>query len=179
MSSERDTERALLDEERWVLETMPEEELAGLTELHQRKGLSPVGMWIWHPEAVSPPELGVPDISRPACSGGYWKRSWMNVRGIGRDCVMGKKIRVRGHRGLGLLAALAAVLLVPVTTQGAAAQPIPAISVATAGQVSEDTDGGQIATVDALRTSGILAAVALTTAAMVWLWWYLVLRRRS
>jgi VIT1/CCC1 family predicted Fe2+/Mn2+ transporter len=41
VSSQRDTEKALLDKERWELETMPEEELAELAGLYEQKGLSP------------------------------------------------------------------------------------------------------------------------------------------
>src|SRR5688500_940688 len=40
VSSQRDTERALIAKERWELETMPEQELAELTELYRAKGLS-------------------------------------------------------------------------------------------------------------------------------------------
>lgn len=40
VSSQRDTEKALLDKERWELETMPEEELAELAGLYEEKGLS-------------------------------------------------------------------------------------------------------------------------------------------
>ena len=41
VSSQRDTERALLDKERWELATMPEEELAELAGIYEEKGLSP------------------------------------------------------------------------------------------------------------------------------------------
>jgi VIT1/CCC1 family predicted Fe2+/Mn2+ transporter len=40
VSSQRDTERALLEKERWELETMPDEELAELAGLYEEKGLS-------------------------------------------------------------------------------------------------------------------------------------------
>lgn len=40
VSTQRDTEKALLDKERWELETMPEEELAELADLYEAKGLS-------------------------------------------------------------------------------------------------------------------------------------------
>lgn len=40
VSSQRDTEKALLDKERWELETMPEQELAELADLYQGKGLT-------------------------------------------------------------------------------------------------------------------------------------------
>lgn len=40
VSSQRDTEKALLDQERWELATMPEEELAELAGLFEEKGLS-------------------------------------------------------------------------------------------------------------------------------------------
>lgn len=40
VSSQRDTERALLEKERWELETMPDEELAELARLYEEKGLS-------------------------------------------------------------------------------------------------------------------------------------------
>lgn len=40
VSSQRDTEKALLDKERWELATMPEEELAELAGLYEAKGLS-------------------------------------------------------------------------------------------------------------------------------------------
>jgi VIT1/CCC1 family predicted Fe2+/Mn2+ transporter len=40
VSTQRDTERALLAKERYELEHMPEQELAELTELYQKKGLS-------------------------------------------------------------------------------------------------------------------------------------------
>lgn len=40
VSSQRDTEKALLDKERWELATMPEEELAELAGLYEEKGLS-------------------------------------------------------------------------------------------------------------------------------------------
>lgn len=41
VSSQRDTERALLDKERWELATMPEEELAELAGIYEDKGLTP------------------------------------------------------------------------------------------------------------------------------------------
>lgn len=41
VSTQRDTEKALLDKERWELETMPEEELAELVDIYRSKGLSP------------------------------------------------------------------------------------------------------------------------------------------
>ena len=40
VSSQRDTERALIAKERWELETMPAQELAELTALYRTKGLS-------------------------------------------------------------------------------------------------------------------------------------------
>ena len=40
VSSQRDTEQALLEKERWELATMPEEELTELAELYEAKGLS-------------------------------------------------------------------------------------------------------------------------------------------
>ncbi|MHA6670303.1 VIT1/CCC1 transporter family protein [Homoserinimonas sp. A447] len=40
VSSQRDTEKALLDKERWELATMPDEELAELAGLYEEKGLS-------------------------------------------------------------------------------------------------------------------------------------------
>ncbi|HEU4808833.1 MAG TPA: VIT family protein [Homoserinimonas sp.] len=40
VSSQRDTEKALLDQERWELANMPEEELAELAGLYEEKGLS-------------------------------------------------------------------------------------------------------------------------------------------
>ena len=40
VSSQRDTERALIQKERRELETMPEEELAELTDIYRRRGLS-------------------------------------------------------------------------------------------------------------------------------------------
>ena len=40
VSSQRDTERALIAKERWELETMPSQELAELTSLYRAKGLS-------------------------------------------------------------------------------------------------------------------------------------------
>lgn len=40
VSSQRDTEKALLEKERWELATMPEEELAELAGLYEEKGLS-------------------------------------------------------------------------------------------------------------------------------------------
>lgn len=40
VSTQRDTEKALLAQERWELETMPEEELAELADLYQEKGLT-------------------------------------------------------------------------------------------------------------------------------------------
>jgi VIT1/CCC1 family predicted Fe2+/Mn2+ transporter len=41
VSTQRDTERAVLDKERWELETMPDDELAELTGLYEAKGLTP------------------------------------------------------------------------------------------------------------------------------------------
>lgn len=41
VSAQRDSEKALLDKERWELETMPEAELAELAGLYQAKGLTP------------------------------------------------------------------------------------------------------------------------------------------
>jgi VIT1/CCC1 family predicted Fe2+/Mn2+ transporter len=41
VSTQRDTERALLDLERWELEHLPDSELEELTELYRRKGISP------------------------------------------------------------------------------------------------------------------------------------------
>jgi VIT1/CCC1 family predicted Fe2+/Mn2+ transporter len=41
VSSQRDTEHALIAKERFELETMPDEELAELAEMYQRKGLAP------------------------------------------------------------------------------------------------------------------------------------------
>jgi len=41
VSSQRDTERALIAKERWELETMPSQELAELASLYRAKGLSP------------------------------------------------------------------------------------------------------------------------------------------
>jgi VIT1/CCC1 family predicted Fe2+/Mn2+ transporter len=41
VSSQRDTERALIAKERFELETMPEEELAELAEMYRGKGLAP------------------------------------------------------------------------------------------------------------------------------------------
>lgn len=41
VSTQRDTEKAVLAKERWELETMPEEELDELAGLYQAKGLSP------------------------------------------------------------------------------------------------------------------------------------------
>ncbi|HJE50479.1 MAG TPA: VIT family protein [Tessaracoccus flavescens] len=40
VSTQRDTEKALIAKERWELETMPEEELEELTELYRQRGLS-------------------------------------------------------------------------------------------------------------------------------------------
>lgn len=40
VSSQRDTEKALLEKERWELATMPDEELTELAELYEQKGLS-------------------------------------------------------------------------------------------------------------------------------------------
>lgn len=40
VSTQRDTERALLTKERWELDTMPDEELEELTRLYQAKGIS-------------------------------------------------------------------------------------------------------------------------------------------
>lgn len=40
VSTQRDTERALLTKERWELDTMPEEELEELTQLYEAKGIS-------------------------------------------------------------------------------------------------------------------------------------------
>ena len=40
VSAQRDSERALLEKERWELHTMPEEELAELAEIYRNKGLS-------------------------------------------------------------------------------------------------------------------------------------------
>jgi VIT1/CCC1 family predicted Fe2+/Mn2+ transporter len=40
VSSQRDTEKALLEKERWELATMPDEELAELAGLYEQKGLS-------------------------------------------------------------------------------------------------------------------------------------------
>ena len=40
VSSQRDTERALIEKERYELETMPEEELAELTSMYRARGLS-------------------------------------------------------------------------------------------------------------------------------------------
>lgn len=40
VSTQRDTERALIAKEKWELETMPEEELAELAELYRQRGLS-------------------------------------------------------------------------------------------------------------------------------------------
>lgn len=39
VSTQRDTEKALIAKERWELETMPEEELEELTELYRQRGL--------------------------------------------------------------------------------------------------------------------------------------------
>ena len=41
VSTQRDTERAVLAKERWELENMPDDELAELTGLYEAKGLSP------------------------------------------------------------------------------------------------------------------------------------------
>lgn len=41
VSSQRDTERALIAKERWELETMPQQELAELAGLYRAKGLTP------------------------------------------------------------------------------------------------------------------------------------------
>jgi VIT1/CCC1 family predicted Fe2+/Mn2+ transporter len=41
VSTQRDTERAVLDKERWELANLPEDELAELTGLYEAKGLSP------------------------------------------------------------------------------------------------------------------------------------------
>lgn len=41
VSTQRDTERAVLAKERWELETMPDDELAELAGLYQEKGLTP------------------------------------------------------------------------------------------------------------------------------------------
>ncbi|UCR87933.1 VIT1/CCC1 transporter family protein [Mycetocola spongiae] len=41
VSSQRDSERALIAKETWELETMPEEELAELEEIYRARGLSP------------------------------------------------------------------------------------------------------------------------------------------
>jgi VIT1/CCC1 family predicted Fe2+/Mn2+ transporter len=41
VSTQRDTERAVLDKERWELETMPDDELAELAGLYEAKGLTP------------------------------------------------------------------------------------------------------------------------------------------
>lgn len=41
VSTQRDTERALLAKERWELENMPEAELEELTAIYQKKGLTP------------------------------------------------------------------------------------------------------------------------------------------
>nr|WP_274636661.1 VIT family protein [Microbacterium bovistercoris] len=41
VSSQRDTERALIEKERWELAEMPEEELAELTEMYEQRGLTP------------------------------------------------------------------------------------------------------------------------------------------
>ena len=41
VSSQRDTERALIAKETWELENMPEQELAELADLYQAKGLTP------------------------------------------------------------------------------------------------------------------------------------------
>jgi VIT1/CCC1 family predicted Fe2+/Mn2+ transporter len=41
VSTQRDTEKAVLDKERWELANLPEEELAELTGLYRAKGLSP------------------------------------------------------------------------------------------------------------------------------------------
>jgi hypothetical protein len=102
--------------------------------------------------------------------------------GNGRDCVMGKEIRVHGYQGIGLLAALAAVLLVPITAAApASAQETtagPMTSIAMASGADQQTEQEQV-TIEALRTSGTLAAVALSTTALVWLWWYLARRRRD
>ena len=41
VSTQRDTERALIAKEKWELENLPEEELQELAEIYQRKGLHP------------------------------------------------------------------------------------------------------------------------------------------
>jgi len=41
VSTQRDTERATLDKERWELDTMPEVELTELAGIYERKGISP------------------------------------------------------------------------------------------------------------------------------------------
>ncbi len=41
VSTQRDTERAMLELERWELANVPEQELAELTEIYRRKGLTP------------------------------------------------------------------------------------------------------------------------------------------
>lgn len=98
---------------------------------------------------------------------------------IDRDGDMGNDTGMRSHRHvLGILAALVAVLLLPMTAPSAAAVPEqPATSTMESGSpiAAVDVEAPSDA---ALRTSGTLAAIVAGAGAVVGVWWYLVVRRR-
>jgi VIT1/CCC1 family predicted Fe2+/Mn2+ transporter len=126
VSTQRDTERALLAKERRELREMPDEELAELTAIYEGKGLSPdlareVAQQLTHHDALgahAEAELGIDpnDLTNP------WHAAWASM--ISFTC--------------GALLPLLAMLLTPVTAR----VPVTALAVVVALALTGWTSAG-------------------------------------
>jgi vacuolar iron transporter family protein len=152
VSTQRDTERALLAKERRELREMPEEELAELTELYAAKGLSPdlaheVAVQLTAHDALgahAEAELGIDpnDLTNP------WHAAWASMTAF----------------TVGALLPLVAILLPPVTGR----IPVTALSVVIAlvltGGISSTVGGARARPAVLRNVIGGMLAMAVTYA---------------
>lgn len=80
------------------------------------------------------------------------------------------------RQAIGMSVALVAVLAAPMAPAEAAPPENPVSS--TAGTTTVIENAVEAPSITALRTTGILAGVAIGVAVLVGLWWHLVVRRR-
>ena len=80
-------------------------------------------------------------------------------------------------QAIGMSVALTAALAAPIAPAAAAPAGVPVSSASGVSAVRVEP-AAEVPSVDAFRTTGILAGVAIGVVTLVGLWWYLLIRSR-